>query len=81
MGHPCRFRQALHHPGTRLEIPTGLEGTTGRRKDARGHPRDHEHPSISGIASRTWTENDAAVDAAWMTVAVYDVRDDLYVTG
>ncbi len=30
---------------------------------------------------RTWAEHDAVVDAAWMAVGVYDVRDDLYVTG
>ena len=30
---------------------------------------------------RTWAEHDAAVDAAWMTTGVYDVRDDLYITG
>ena len=30
---------------------------------------------------RTWAENDAAVDAAWMATGVYDVIDDLYVTG
>jgi osmotically-inducible protein OsmY len=30
---------------------------------------------------RTWAEHDAVVDAAWMAVGVYDVIDDLYVTG
>jgi osmotically-inducible protein OsmY len=30
---------------------------------------------------RTWAEHDAAVGAAWMPVGVYEVRDDLYVTG
>jgi osmotically-inducible protein OsmY len=30
---------------------------------------------------RTWAEHDAVLDAAWMTPGVYDVRDDLYVTG
>jgi osmotically-inducible protein OsmY len=30
---------------------------------------------------RTWAEHDAVVDAAWMAVGVYDVRDDLYITG
>src|ERR1700687_6231871 len=30
---------------------------------------------------RTWAEHDAVVDAAWMVVGVYDVRDNLYVTG
>jgi osmotically-inducible protein OsmY len=30
---------------------------------------------------RTWAEHDAVVDAAWMATGVYDVRDDLYVTG
>ena len=30
---------------------------------------------------RTWAEHDAAVDAAWMAAGVYDVTDDLYVTG
>ena len=29
----------------------------------------------------TWAEHDAVVDAAWMASGVYDVRDDLYVTG
>lgn len=30
---------------------------------------------------RTWAEHDAALDAAWMTPAVYDVYDELVVTG
>src|SRR5580693_1456738 len=30
---------------------------------------------------RTWAEHDAAIDAAWMANGVYDVRDDLDVTG
>ncbi len=30
---------------------------------------------------RTWAEHDAVVDAAWMATGVYDVRDDLDVTG
>ena len=30
---------------------------------------------------RTWAEHDAIVDAAWMATCVYDVVDDLYVTG
>jgi osmotically-inducible protein OsmY len=30
---------------------------------------------------RTWAEHDAVVDAAWRALGVYDVRDDLYVTG
>ena len=30
---------------------------------------------------RTWAEHDTAVDAAWRATGVYDVRDDLYVTG
>ena len=30
---------------------------------------------------RTWAGHDAVVDAAWMAVGVYDVRDNLYVTG
>jgi osmotically-inducible protein OsmY len=30
---------------------------------------------------RTWAENDAVVDAAWMATGVYEVVDDLYVTG
>jgi osmotically-inducible protein OsmY len=30
---------------------------------------------------RTWAEHDAVVEAAWMAVGVYDVLDDLYVTG
>jgi osmotically-inducible protein OsmY len=30
---------------------------------------------------RTWAEHDAVIDAAWMAVGVYDVADDLYVTG
>jgi osmotically-inducible protein OsmY len=30
---------------------------------------------------RTWAEHDAVLDAAWMATGVYDVRDDLYVTG
>lgn len=30
---------------------------------------------------RTWAEHDAAIDAAWMTAGVYDVYDELLVTG
>ena len=30
---------------------------------------------------RTWAERDAVVDAAWMATGVYDVSDDLYITG
>ena len=30
---------------------------------------------------RTWAEHDAVLDAAWMTLAVYDVDDNLSVTG
>jgi osmotically-inducible protein OsmY len=30
---------------------------------------------------RTWAEHDAVVDAAWMATGVYDVVDNLYVTG
>jgi osmotically-inducible protein OsmY len=30
---------------------------------------------------RTWAEHDAVVGAAWMAVGVYDVSDNLYVTG
>jgi osmotically-inducible protein OsmY len=30
---------------------------------------------------RTFAEHDAVVDAAWMATGVYDVHDDLYVTG
>ena len=30
---------------------------------------------------RTWAEHDAVVDAAWMASGVYDVVDNLYVTG
>jgi osmotically-inducible protein OsmY len=30
---------------------------------------------------RTWAEHDAAVDATWMASGVYDVNDDLTITG
>ena len=30
---------------------------------------------------RTWAEHHAVVNAAWFATGVYDVRDDLYVTG
>ena len=30
---------------------------------------------------RSWAEHDAAVGAAWMATGVYDVRDEIYVTG
>ena len=30
---------------------------------------------------RTWAEHDAVMDAAWMAASVYDVQDDLYITG
>jgi len=36
--------------------------------------------SLSGHV-RTWAEHDAVVNAAWMTRGVYDVRDDLFITG
>ena len=29
---------------------------------------------------RTWAEHDAAIDAAWMAIGVYDVLDQLDVT-
>ena len=30
---------------------------------------------------RTWAEHDAVIDASWMATGVYDVQDDLYITG
>lgn len=30
---------------------------------------------------RTWAEHDAVVDAAWRAIGVYDIRDNLSVTG
>jgi osmotically-inducible protein OsmY len=30
---------------------------------------------------RTWAEHDAVTDAAWMASGVYDVIDDLVITG
>jgi len=30
---------------------------------------------------RTWSEHDAVIDATWMATGVYDVVDNLYVTG
>jgi osmotically-inducible protein OsmY len=30
---------------------------------------------------RSWAEHDAAIGAAWMATGVYDVRDQIYVTG
>jgi osmotically-inducible protein OsmY len=30
---------------------------------------------------RTWAEHDAAIDAAWMASGVYDVQDNVFVTG
>jgi osmotically-inducible protein OsmY len=30
---------------------------------------------------RTWAEHDAALDAAWMASGVYEVQDNIYVTG
>ena len=30
---------------------------------------------------RTWAEHDAVIDASWMAPGVYDVRDDLTITG
>jgi osmotically-inducible protein OsmY len=41
---------------------------------------DEDTVTLSGHV-RTWAEHDAVVDAAWMAVSVYDVRDNLYVTG
>jgi hypothetical protein len=37
-------------------------------------------PALTGHV-RTWAEHDAVINAAWMATGVYDVRDDLYVTG
>jgi osmotically-inducible protein OsmY len=41
---------------------------------------DGNSVTLSGQV-RTWAEHDAVVDAAWMATGVYDVRDDLYITG
>jgi osmotically-inducible protein OsmY len=41
---------------------------------------DENTVTLSGQV-RTWAEHDAVVDAAWMAIGVYDVRDNLYVTG
>jgi osmotically-inducible protein OsmY len=30
---------------------------------------------------RTWAEHDAVIDAVWMASGVYDVIDDLVITG
>ena len=30
---------------------------------------------------RTWAEHDAVVDAAWLAAGVYEVLDELYITG
>jgi osmotically-inducible protein OsmY len=30
---------------------------------------------------RTWAEHDAAIGAAWMASGVFDVRDEIYITG
>jgi osmotically-inducible protein OsmY len=30
---------------------------------------------------RTWAEHDASIGAAWMAIGVFDVRDEIYVTG
>ena len=30
---------------------------------------------------RSWAEHDAAISAAWMATGVFDVRDEIYVTG
>jgi osmotically-inducible protein OsmY len=30
---------------------------------------------------RTWAEHDAVIDAAWRANGVYDVTDNLYITG
>jgi osmotically-inducible protein OsmY len=30
---------------------------------------------------RTWAEHDAAIDAAWMASGVYEVQDNIYVSG
>jgi osmotically-inducible protein OsmY len=36
--------------------------------------------TLTGNVS-TWAEHDAAINAAWMATGVYDVLDNLYVTG
>jgi len=41
---------------------------------------DGNSVTLSGHV-RTWAEHDAVLDAAWMTPAVYDVYDELVVTG
>ncbi len=39
------------------------------------------HTVTLGGHVRSWAEHDAVVDAAWMAPGVYDVHDDVYVTG
>jgi osmotically-inducible protein OsmY len=41
---------------------------------------DENTVTLSGHV-RTWAEHDAVVDAAWRAIGVYDVRDDLAITG
>ena len=45
-----------------------------------GVDADGNTVNLSGHV-RTWAEHDAAIDAAWMTSGVYNVQDNLYVTG
>ncbi len=41
---------------------------------------DGNTATLSGHV-RTWAEHDAVVDAAWRAIGVYDVRDNLSITG
>jgi len=41
---------------------------------------DGNTATLSGHV-RTWAEHDAVVDAAWRAIGVYDIRDNLSVTG
>ena len=69
-------------PGRRHRERAGRPGPLCA--DPRRQRRDGGHRRGLLILSghvRTWAEHDAVVDAAWMAVGVYDVRDNLYVTG
>ena len=58
-----------------IDKPVNLDARSDVVVDASGNT-----VTLAGHV-RTWAEHDAAVGAAWMTKGVFEVRDDIYVTG
>jgi osmotically-inducible protein OsmY len=63
-----RVQEALDRNALILDDTDVTVGADGNTVNLSGHVR-------------TWAEHDAATDAAWMASGVYDVQDDLFVTG